>query len=189
MALPSTIFKAELNVADLDRHHYADHSLTIARHPSETDERMMVRLLAFAFHAGDRLEFGRGLSTTEEPDLWEHDLTGRVLLWIDVGQPDERRVRKACAQSARVAVYAYGPGRTVDLWWEKASAELSRFDNLSVAALDPSATATLAAQAERTMRLQATIQDGDAWLSSGEERIPAVRRWLKGSPGDFLPER
>jgi uncharacterized protein YaeQ len=181
MALPSTIHKAELNVADMDRHYYAGHSLTIARHPSETEERMMVRLLAFALHAHERLEFGRGLSTTEEPDLWEHDLTGRLAIWIDVGQPDERRLRKACAQAGQVAVYAYGGGRSVDLWWAKAGPGLARHGNLSVFALDPSETAALAALAERTMRLQATIQDGEAWVSSGDARIRVGLRRLHGA--------
>jgi uncharacterized protein YaeQ len=181
MALPSTVFKAELNVADLDRHYYADHSLTVARHPSETDERMMARILAFALHAGERLEFGRGLSATEEPDLWERDLTGKIALWVDVGQPDERRMRKACAQAGSVAVYAYGPGRSVDLWWGKVAGDAERFANLSVFALDPGETAALAALAERTMKLQATIQEGEAWLSSGDVRVRVGLRRLRGA--------
>src|SRR5258708_30643507 len=105
MALKSTIFKAELTVSDLDRHHFATHALTIARHPSETDERMMVRLLAFALNADDALEFGRGLSSEDEADLVRRDLTGAIDAWIDVGLPDERRVRKASGRAARVVVY------------------------------------------------------------------------------------
>ncbi|HEY3489374.1 MAG TPA: YaeQ family protein [Candidatus Deferrimicrobiaceae bacterium] len=181
MALTATIFKADLNVADMDRHYYADHTLTIAQHPSETDERMMVRLLAFGLHADERLEFGRGLSATDEPDLWLHDLTGRVDLWIDAGQPDERRLRKACALAGRVVVYAYG-GRSVDLWWGKAGPELARFDNLSVVAIDPATTDALAVIAARTMRLQLMVQDGEAWLSAGDTRIEIRRHWLKGPP-------
>ena len=118
MALKSTIFKAELSVADIDRGYYGDHALTIARHPSETDERMMVRLLAFALHADDALTFGRGLSSEDEPDLSRRDLTGTIELWIDVGLPDERDLRKACGRSREVHVYAYG-GRACALWWEK----------------------------------------------------------------------
>lgn len=115
MALKSTVFRAELQVSDLDRHYYAAHALTLARHPSETDERMMVRLLAFALFAGERLEFGRGLSTEDEPALWRKDLTGAVELWIEVGLPDERALRRACGRAERVAVLCYG-GRGADLW-------------------------------------------------------------------------
>src|SRR3982750_3888876 len=108
MALKSTILKAELCIADVDRGYYHDHTLTIARHPSETEERVMVRLLAFALHASDALTFGRGLSTEDEPDLWQHDLTGTIESWIDVGLPDERVVRKACGRARDVYVLAYG---------------------------------------------------------------------------------
>src|SRR6185436_7958792 len=123
MALKATIFKVELSVADIDRGYYADHALTIARHPSETDERMMVRILAFALRAQERLEFGRGLSSEDEPDLVERDLTGAIERWIDVGLPDEREVRKACGRARHVDVIAYG-GRAVDLWWESARGKL-----------------------------------------------------------------
>jgi uncharacterized protein YaeQ len=181
MALTATIHKADLNVADMDRHYYADHALTLARHPSETEERMMVRLLAFALHADERLEFGRGLSSTEEADLWRRDLTGRIALWIEVGQPDDRRLRKACAQADRVVVYAYGAGRSVDLWWAKVGPEVARHDNLTVLALDPATADALAAIAGKTMQLQATIQDGEAWLASGEARIAIGLRPLKGA--------
>ena len=118
MALKSTIFKAELQVSDLDRNHFATHALTIARHPSETDERMMVRVLAFALHAHEALAFGRGLGADDEPGLWQKDLTGAIEVWIDVGQPDDKRVRRACGRTARIFVYAYGD-RVVDAWWDK----------------------------------------------------------------------
>ncbi len=118
MALKATIFKVELQVADMDRSYYGDHALTIARHPSETDERMMLRVLAFALHAGPDLAFGKGLSTDDEPDLWQRDLTGAIALWIDVGQPDEKLLRRACGRAREVVVYAYGRG--VDLWWDRA---------------------------------------------------------------------
>src|SRR4029079_4918009 len=131
MALKSTIFKAELSVADIDRGYYRDHVVTIARHPSETDERMMVRLLAFALHADEALTFGRGLSAEDEPDLWRRDLTGAIEQWIDVGLPDEREVRKACGRAREVYVLAYG-GRAVDLWWQAARGRLEAQDRLAV---------------------------------------------------------
>jgi uncharacterized protein YaeQ len=122
MALKSTICKAELAVADIERGYYGNHAVTLARHPSETDERMMVRLLAFALHADDALAFGRGLSADGEPDLWQRDLTGTIEQWIDVGLPDEREVRKACGRAREVHVLAYG-GRAVDLWWQRIPCE------------------------------------------------------------------
>src|SRR5512140_3190997 len=99
MALGATVYRASLTVSDLDRGVYGQHSLTLARHPSETDERMMVRLLAFALHADEALEFGRGLSAEEEPDLVRRDLTGAIEQWIEVGLPDEKEIRKACGRS------------------------------------------------------------------------------------------
>ena len=177
----STVYRVQLNVADMDRHYYADHALTVARHASETDERMMVRVLAFALHAHERLAFGRGIGTADEPDLWRHDLTGRIEQWLDVGQPDERRLRKACGQSAQVVVYAYG-GRGVDVWWSRTGADLARFENLAVIALGSATTDALTAMAGRNMALQLTVQDGEAWLADGDSRVSLERTWLMGAP-------
>lgn len=165
MALRSVVYRLDLQVADLDRAHYADHPLTVARHPSETAERMMMRVLAFALHAGPGLEFGRGLSTADEPDLWRRDATGAIELWIDVGLPDERRIRKACARAARVVVLAYG-GQRAQLWWSQQREALARHDNLDVFAVPPHESEALAGLAQRTMRATCTIQEGQAWLAS-----------------------
>ena len=170
MALKSTVFRTELQVSDLDRHYYATHALTLARHPSETDERMMVRLLAFALHADERLEFGRGLSAEDEPALWQKDLTGAIELWIEVGLPDERALRRACGRAERVAVLCYG-GRGADLWWAQNRDRLERLRNLAVMLLPAPATQALAALARRSMSLQCTIQDGQAWLTEGERTV------------------
>ena len=170
MALKATIFKAELSVADIDRGVYRDHALTIARHPSETDERMMLRLLAFALHADERLEFGRGLSAEDEPDLFRRDLTGTLEQWIDVGLPDEREVRKACGRAREVIVYAYG-GRASALWWDKAGPALMRQPTLAVWDVPPDASLALAALASRTMRLQFTIQDGHVLATDGARSV------------------
>src|SRR5512147_2830342 len=118
MASNSTIYKAALQIADMDRQYYQDHALTVARHPSETDERVMMRLLAFALHAHDSLSFGRGVGTEDEPALWQKDLTGAIHLWLEVGQPDEKSLRQACGRAEQVVVYAYG-ARSADVWWEK----------------------------------------------------------------------
>jgi uncharacterized protein YaeQ len=181
MALKSTIFKVELSIADVERGYYRDHSLRIARHPSETDERMMVRVLAFALHADEALEFGRGLSAENEPDLWQRDLTGAIERWIDVGLPDEREVRKACGRARSVDVLAYG-GRAVELWWEDARARLERQDGLTVTEVPLDASRALALLAGRSMRLQVTIQEGHVLVVDGASSISAELRYLKTAP-------
>ena len=166
MATGATIHRAELAIADMDRGYYADHALTIARHPSETVERMMVRLLAFAMFADPALQFGRGLSTEDEPDLWQHDDAGQLIRWIDVGLPDERRLRKACGRAAEVVVLAYG-GSRADAWWKRNAGALERLDRLSVYWLPPDACAALETLAGRSMRLAVNIRDGQAWVGAG----------------------
>ena len=177
MALKATIFRAELTVSDLDRGHFETHALTIARHPSETDERMMVRLLAFALNADERLAFGRGLSSEGEADLVLTDLTGAIDLWIDVGLPVERDIRKASGRASRVAVYIYGTG--AELWWKQNAAAMERLANVAVIDLPIEATRAMAARAARNMKLQCTIQDGHIWLADAETSLaiePHVRK-------------
>ncbi|NYT70560.1 YaeQ family protein [Pusillimonas noertemannii] len=166
MALRATIYKADLHIADTDRGYYASHSVTVARHPSETEERLMIRLLAYALFADadDSLSFTKGLSETEEPDLWRKDLTGAILQWIEVGLPDERRVLKACGRSSDVVVLAYG--RNAALWWQGVRSGLERARNLRVYVLDVDGSAELGRLAERKMALNINIQDASAWVSS-----------------------
>ena len=170
MALKATIFKAELHIADMERGYYGDHVLTVARHPSETDERMMVRLLAFALNADESLAFGAGLSTDDEPDLWRKDLTGNIETWIDVGLPDEKRVRKALGRAGQVFVYTYG-GRAAELWWQQVSGKLAKSDKLTVVNLPHAGTQALARLAARNMQLQYTIQDGQVWVADDRESV------------------
>ncbi|MBJ6136051.1 YaeQ family protein [Marinobacter litoralis] len=179
MALKATIFKATLHIADMDNHYYGDHHLTIARHPSETDERMMIRLLAFALNANDTLEFTKGLSSDDEPELWQKSLSDEIELWIELGLPDEDRIRKACNRSQKVILYTYG-GRAVPVWWEKHHNKLARFANLTIVDLPAEAVTELAALAERSMTLQVSIQDGEVTFSNDsglvsitpEQRLP-----------------
>jgi len=180
MALKSTIFKAELAVADIARGQYGDYLLTIARHPSETDERMMVRLLAFALNASDSLAFGKGLSTEDEPDLWQRDLTGSIASWIDVGLPDEKDVRKACGRADAVHVYAYG-GRAVALWWSKARDRLDGVSKLSVSEVPIDASRALATMAARSMRLHCTIQDGSILFGDSSNSVSIELAVLKAA--------
>ncbi|HYC37161.1 MAG TPA: YaeQ family protein [Usitatibacter sp.] len=173
MALKATIFKAEIEVSDLDRGHFATYALTLARHPSETDERMMVRLLAFALNAHERLEFGRGLSAEDEPDLVQRDLTGAIELWIDVGLPDEREVRKACGKARAVKVYTYG-ARSAAIWWEQNREALLKLRNASVFEVPAEACEGLRAWADRSMRFSVTIQNGHVYWSNDSQTVQLV---------------
>ena len=175
MALKSTVVRAELQLSDMDRHYYATHPLTLAQHPSETDERLLVRLLAFALYAHERLEFGRGLSTDEDPDLWQRDYTGDVLLWIDLGQPDESRIRKACGRARQVTVVNYG-GHAAELWWNRQAATLGKLKNLSVIELDPQAIEAALPLLERSMRLTSMIQDGELQLMNDRTSVALTPR-------------
>lgn len=181
MALKATIFKAELQIANMDRNYYHEHALTIARHPSETDERMMVRLLAFALHAGDALAFGKGLSADDEPDLWQKDLTGAIELWIDVGQPDEKRIRRACGRAEQVFIYSYG-GQSAAIWWDQNGSKLERARNLTVASVPAAASRALAKLARRNMQLNCTIQDEQIWLADAEDRVQVDLTVVKAPP-------
>ncbi|MFZ2540460.1 MAG: YaeQ family protein [Gallionella sp.] len=178
MALKATVFKAALQIADMDRHYYADHALTLARHPSETDERMMVRLLAFALFADDGLTFGKGISSDEEPDLWHKDLTGEIKRWIEVGLPDERAIRKAGGRADQVVVVSYG--RAADIWWNENRDKLQRQYNLTVLKLPSEATLALAALTSRSMQLQCTIQEGHIMMTSDAGMIEIEPQILHG---------
>lgn len=165
VALKSTIFKAELQVSNMDEQHYDTYSLTLARHPSETNQRMMLRLAVFALNANQQLSFTKGISTDDEPDLWLKSLSDEIELWIELGQPDEKRLRRACGRSKRVVVYPYAE-RSASIWWEQMQQTVSRFANLSVVNLTLEALQQLDNLAERNMRLHATIQEGQLWLGN-----------------------
>lgn len=178
MAIKATVFKANLQIADMERHYYQDHGFTLARHPSETDERLMVRLLAFALHAHEYLEFGQGMTNDEDADLWRKDLTGAIELWIDVGIPDEKLIRKACGRANQVVVYCYG-GRVADMWFAQNSNQFARQRNLTIINLPVETTQALAKLAQRNMSLQCTIQDGHVWLGDGSDSVQVERTVLK----------
>lgn len=176
MAPKSTIYKANLDIADMDRQYYASHALTLACHPSESEERMMIGLVAFALNAHERLSFGHGLSDTEEPDLSQRDLSGDLELCIELGHPDEKRLAKAAGRSRKVLVYAYSA--QPNLWWDPIEARLSKFRNIEVYSLDPAQTKKLATLVEKGMNLSCTIQDSELWLRDerGNEVPITVRR-------------
>ena len=180
MALNSTVVKAELQVSDMDRHYYATHNLTLAQHPSETDERLMVRLLAFALYADERLEFGRGISDEDEPALWKRDYTGEIELWIELGHPDESRIKKASGRAQQVVVVNYG-GRASDIWWDKIATSLTRLKNVTVIDLPADVVDALPGIGERGMRLNALVQDGELQLM-GERGSTSVRPTVRMAP-------
>ncbi len=164
MAISSTINKLSLNIADMDRQYYQSHELTIAQHPSETDLRFMVRVIAFAANANEQLYFSKGLANDEEPELWQKSLTGDIELWIDLGQPDEKRIRKACGRSGKVIIYTYHE-RKAKTWWTQQQAKLQRFNNLQVVHIHADGIDSML---KRTMQLQCNIQDGVMYLSDDE---------------------
>jgi len=170
MAIKSTILKAEIQITDMDRHYYQDHQLTIAQHPSENNTRLMIRLLAFAFHASEFMQLTKGLSTDDEPDIWQKSLSNEIEVWIDLGHPDEKRIRKACGRAQDVIIYTY-QHRSSQVWWEQQQKKLHRFQNLSVHHIDEASAQALSQMAARSMQLQCTIQDGQCWFSNGEKAI------------------
>ncbi|EGV32481.1 YaeQ family protein [Thiorhodococcus drewsii AZ1] len=183
MALKATIFKAQVQISDLNRHYYEGHALTLARHPSETDARLMVRLLAFCLYANERLVFTKGISTDDEPDLWQHSLSGEIERWIELGQPDERRLRQACGRAREVIVINYG-GRSSDIWWDQNRDGLKRLRNLRVLDLDSDTVQSLSELAGRNMELQCTLDSGQMWLGNADSTVeisPTVRQEIESN--------
>ncbi len=179
MALKATIYKADLQIADMDRHYYADHALTIARHPSETDERMMARVLMYALYAQEGIAFTKGLFDVDEPEVWVKDLTGTIKLWIDIGQPDDARLRKACGRAGQVIVACYSS--SCEVWWKQIETKLERLNNLTVLQVPAETSQAMAALAERNMQLQCMVQDGEAWISTEAARIQVQLKRLKSA--------
>ena len=169
MAQKATIYKVELSVSDMDRHYYETHKLTVAKHPSETDERLMVRILAFALNAHEQLEMTKGLSTDDEPDIWQKSLSGELELWVALGLPSEKVVRQSCGKSDEVIVYCYGS--TARTWWDKIGNSTTRFDNLRVINLSETNTRDLAALASRSMKLQVNIQDREVMVGVDDSTV------------------
>ncbi|WJV63601.1 YaeQ family protein [Pectobacteriaceae bacterium CE70] len=170
MALKATVYKAAINIADMDRQFFHNASLTIAQHPSETDQRMMLRLLAWICHADDNLRFTRGLSADDEPEIWQHSDSQQLELWVELGLPDERRLKKACSLSPHVVLYAYGE-RAAQVWWQNMAEKVVAFKNLTIRFLDDQQLNQLAGLVQRNMSLQATLQEGIIWLSDNDNNL------------------
>lgn len=176
MAIKPTIFKINMQIADMDRHYYNDHLLTVAQHPSETDERMMVRILAFALNANENLSFAEGITDQNQADLWDRDHNEQIKLWISVGLPDEKLIRKAVSRAEQVIVYAYG-GRQADVWWSKL--KLASYKNLQVINLAGDDTQALAAMAARGMKMNFTVQEGEIMVANDTSSLNLIPQILK----------
>ena len=167
MAQKASIYKVELSISDMDRHYYGTHNLTVAKHPSETDERLILRILAFALDVRERLEFSKGLATDDEPDIWQKSLSGELELWVALGLPSEKIIRQSCARANEVVIYSYG-GRAAELWWDKVKNSSTRFDNLRVVNFSYKDSNEVESLLNRSMKLQVNIQDGDLMISAGD---------------------
>jgi uncharacterized protein YaeQ len=177
MAQKSTIYKVELSVSDMDRHYYDTHKLTVAKHPSETDERLMVRILAFALNAHEQLEMTKGLSTDDEPDIWQKTLSGELELWVALGLPSEKIVRQSCGKADEVIIYCYN-GKPAEMWWEKIKNSTTRFNNLQVINFAENDIGDLGKLASRAMKMQVNIQDGEVMVSVDDRIVyVALHKW------------
>lgn len=190
MALKATIYKAQVSYSDLDHNIYADHSVTIARHPSETDERLLVRLFAFALnapadHAEGVLEFAKDLWNPDEPSLWQRSPTGRIEHWVELGQPDEKRLLRVSARVDRLTVFAYGT--SVAVWWKDLEPRLTRLQNLTVWQIPSPQSQALGSLAQRAMKLQFTTQEGATWVDDGTRSIEVTPKLLGGPTRPKVP--
>ena len=169
MALKSTINKATIHLSDMDRNHYETLQLTVAQHPSETDRRMMIRLIAYVLNANEHLQFGKGVSDEDEAAIWQINYSEEIELWIELGQLDDKRLKKACNRAQQVKLYCYGT--SVNTWWQQSQSKLNQFNKLSIESFSEETTQALAELADRSMEFQISIQDGQLWLTSGEETL------------------
>ena len=179
MALKATIYKVKLEISDCDRNYFHSHELTISCHPSETEQRMMVRLLAFALYASDDLSFTKGLCADDEPELWNKNLSGEIEQWISLGQIDEKQLRKSLGRSKQVIIMTYN-GNKSSIWWEKNHSKYSQLNNLQIHNIKTEDVTAMQDFVSRNMDLQLTIQEGIIWLSDSSQTIsiePEI--WLR----------
>lgn len=179
MALPSKVYKASLQLSDIDRGVYETLQATVAQHPSETEERLVARLLAYAIFYEPELTFTKGISATDEPDLWVKRADDRVRLWVEVGLPEPDRIIKASRHSERVALLACG--RQLANWDQQQLPKLEKLANLTVISVDPAIIAELATRLERTIAWSITITEGTVYLAIGEETLESPIKVKIGS--------
>ena len=177
MAQKATIYKATIHLSDMDRNYYDTLQLTIAQHPSETDQRMMVRIIAFVLNAHENLQFGKGVSDEDEATIWQINYSEEIELWIELGQIDEKRIKKASNRAKQVKLYCYGS--SVETWWKQKGNKLQQFESLSVEQFSTDTTEALTALINRTMEFQCSIQDGQLWLTAGDDTLLIETTTLK----------
>lgn len=163
MAEKASVYKAGIQLADMDRQVYGDYSLILALHPSETHERLLVRILAFCYRAAENLTFTRGLSSVDEPDLWRKHDDGRILEWIEVGQPSLERLKKASSQAESVRVFAYGKG--MDIWWKNNAAAMTALPKVSLHAFASDELRPLCDAMQKNMQGSVTITEAMAYVT------------------------
>lgn len=178
MALKATVYKAHINVADMDRHVYLDVNHTVACHPSETIQRFMLRILAWGLNADENLKFTKGLCDTDEPDLWIVNYSDEIELWVELGLPDEKRLRKASHKAQNVILFAYD-NNAATIWWQQNQNKINTLDNVSVVFINDQTLVELEQVAERSMQLQLTIEGEQAWLSSDKGNVTIIPEWWK----------
>jgi uncharacterized protein YaeQ len=176
MALKPTIYKAQVELADSDRNCFESLSLTIALHPSETLERMAARLLAYCLNTARGLEFTKGLSTANEPDLWRHADSGEIEQWIEIGQPEEPRLRKACGKAGEVKLYAFG--KSADTWWKINGSAIAALPRIEVWQFAWEDVQALAALLDRTMQLNISVVGGVIYVDNGQGSVSLEPRLL-----------
>tara|TARA_R110002072_G_scaffold534_6_gene4006 strand:- start:179115 stop:179657 length:543 start_codon:yes stop_codon:yes gene_type:complete len=170
MALGSTIYKVDINLSNFNTHYYQDFNLTMAKHPSEDEARMMYRLLAFLYCAHEDLKFTRGLSTTEEPELWQKDYTGQIIQWIDMGLPDLKRIRQACGKSQSVKVFTYHQNKAQE-WYQKNKSDFEKNKKLEVYHFNVNENGPIDKFVKKSMVLSCIIEESHMYLSNDNERI------------------
>lgn len=179
MALPSTIYKATIQLADIDRGIYETLQATVARHPSETEERLVARLLAYVLFFDPELAFTKGISAVDEPDLWLKGPDDRVLLWVEVGIPESDRIMKASRHTEQVALVACG--KTFANWEQQHLPKLMGISNLTLIHFDQSFINRLTAKLDRSINWEVTINDGNMYLNVGDETFETPLQLRAGS--------
>lgn len=177
MALKATIYKVNIELANMDRNYYDSLQLTLAQHPSETEQRLMVRLICYILNAHPDLQFGKGVSDEDEAAIWQINYSDEIALWIELGQLDEKRIKKACNKAAKVKLYCYGS--SANTWWSQTQSALQKFPKLSIEQFDTNTTNALVKLLSRNMEFQCSIQDDQLWLSCGDETLLIETNTLK----------
>lgn len=169
MALSATVFNFDIDLSDNDRGVYETLALRVAQHPSESDEYLIARVLAYLLEYTEGITFSRGVSEPEEPTISVRDLTGVIATWIEIGTPDSARLHKASKAASRVVVYCHKEGAQ----WLKglAAAGIHRADALEIYAMDRDLIGALVSRLDRRMAFGVSITDRELYVSIGDDNL------------------